>query len=482
MSLHATTTPEAQAKLDAQRRNASISSFTIAILFCALIIAILFYIALKPIFKNNEPILTYASTSETPDKPKKPEMKNEVTKKPTKPSSSISKVITASISSPISIPVPETDPTEPSLDFGDDEDFGDPNAGSSGSPSIPFLPRDSSKRCSKKDRLDRLKKEGGKEDYEDQVVNALRWLQKNQAADGSWKAQGKPVAMTGLALLAYLGHCETPASQEFGETVQNAIIYLINVSQKNGGKLATNTAEKHWCYEHAIATYAIAEAYTLCKVFKIPMPGLEESVQAAGNHIIGSQHDSGGWDYAYDTSGTRGGDTSIACWHLQALKACKTTKIEFNGLDKCAKKGIKYLEGAKNDKGTIGYGTTGNNLAHGPTMTPGGALCFQQWGKGNRSLTRNAIKWITSTNEFDYKKKANLYMHYYSSQAMINTRGKAWTDYNKKTMANLADAQNPDGSWSLPGGAAHGMSSKHYATCLSTLMMEVYYRFLPSSE
>ena len=73
-------------------------------------------------------------------------------------------------------------------------------------------------------------------------------------------------------------------------------------------------------------------------------------------------------------------------------------------------------------------------------------------------------------------------MHYYSSQAMINASGKAWQDYNKKTMVNLANNQNNDGSWSIPGGAGHGMKSEHYATCLATLMMEVYYRFLPSAE
>jgi len=73
-------------------------------------------------------------------------------------------------------------------------------------------------------------------------------------------------------------------------------------------------------------------------------------------------------------------------------------------------------------------------------------------------------------------------MHYYSSQAAINAQGDHWAKYNTKVMTNLAKNQNPDGSWSIPGGANHQMKSSHYATCLSTLMMEVYYRFLPSSE
>ena len=53
--------------------------------------------------------------------------------------------------------------------------------------------------------------------------------------------------MTGLALLAYHGHYETPLSPEFGETVQNAIDYLIANGQKNGGGLATSNANRQWC-------------------------------------------------------------------------------------------------------------------------------------------------------------------------------------------------------------------------------------------
>jgi hypothetical protein len=67
---------------------------------------------------------------------------------------------------------------------------------------------------------------------EDAVVRALRWLKKNQNADGSWP-KTKP-AMTGLALLCFLAHGEVPGDgDEFGDTVQRAIEYLLN-SYNNG--------------------------------------------------------------------------------------------------------------------------------------------------------------------------------------------------------------------------------------------------------
>jgi len=400
----------------------------------------------------------------------------------------MAKIIASNTPSAIAIPVPVNNLTEPSINFGNGDDFGNGWGNSKGDESSSGgragfgLPTSLQKRCTTKDRISRLIKEGGREEYEEQVLKALTWLKETQSGNGSWTAQNKPVAMTGLALLAYLGHCETPASEEFGETVQSAIIYLIKVSQKKGGKLASNLTDKAWCYEHAIATYALAEAYTLCNEFNIAIPKLRATVLIAGNHIINNQHDSGGWDYSYNTSDKRGGDTSITCWHLQALKACKTTGLAFEGLSISAKNGITYLEGAKNGKGTIGYETNGKNNKGGPTMTPGAALCLQQWGKGTRSLAKNAITWTIQTIRFEYTSNANLYMHYYSSQAAINAQGDHWAKYNTKVMTNLAKNQNPDGSWSIPGGANHQMKSSHYATCLSTLMMEVYYRFLPSSE
>ena len=478
MSLHATITPETQANLEIQKRNASIMSFFIAVLFCSLIVAILFYIALQPLFKNEEPMITYSALAETKDKLKEPDFKNQVQKKPQSTSSSLSNALAPHIPSPIAITVTETD--LPSLDFGEASDFGDgidPDP-DNGITEIIIKKGPMQKRCSAKDRIDRLIKEGGKEEYEEKVVSALKWLQKTQQPDGSWNAQGKPVAMTGLALLCYLGHCETPLSPEFGETVEKAILYLIANGKKNGGGLATSTAARDWSYEHPIATYAIAEAYTLCKEFKIPVPGLEESVIAAGNLIIGNQNANGGWAYAYEVSGGHV-DSSVVCWQLQALKACKTTGLEFSDIDKSAKRGIEYLETCEHGKGMIGYKPGSKTTS----MTPGGVLCFQQWGKGKRSITRNGVKWVNENNNFDYNtESANLYMHYYASQAMINAGGSAWTKYNKNVMGKLADSQLPDGSWPIPGDTAHSMSSPHYATCLATLMMEVYYRFLPSSE
>jgi hypothetical protein len=107
--------------------------------------------------------------------------------------------------------------------------------------------------------------------------------------------------MTGFALLAYLGRCETPLSKDYGDSVLRGITYLINHGMKNKGKLTTNIAVGNaGVYEHAIATYALAEASTFCKQGNINVPNLFEITQQAGQFIIDNQNAKGGWAYRYE--------------------------------------------------------------------------------------------------------------------------------------------------------------------------------------
>ena len=152
----------------------------------------------------------------------------------------------------------------------------------------------------------RLQENGGTEKCEEAVVKALDYFQKTQAKDGSW-AGGHTVGTTGLILLAYLGHCETPLSEKYGDTVLKAMTYLIDVGMQNDGKLIHKGGEKanSWVYEHCIATYALAEGYTFCKQLGVNVPNLEEVVQKAGQRIIDGQNPAGGWTYGFEESPTQ---------------------------------------------------------------------------------------------------------------------------------------------------------------------------------
>jgi len=300
--------------------------------------------------------------------------------------------------------------------------------------------------------------------------------------------------MTGLALLAFLGRCETPLSKEYGDTVLRAITYLVNLGMKTNGKLSSNLTVNSWPYEHAIATYALAEASTFCKQGNINVPNLFEVTQKAGQFIIDNQHKkSGGWDYLYDTTGSRGGDLSVAAWQIQALKACHHTGLEFKGLSRAANKAMDYVDSMKSKDGGFAYSRP-DEQPHAEgyrTMTGGGVLSLQMFDKGSMSSARQGAKYIEENTRFDYNTAySDLYGHYYEAQAMMNRGGEQWKKYNALFRDQVLKNQNPDGSWKAPNkGSAQGIravaplfvGNTHYRTALCTLMLEVYYRFLPGT-
>ncbi len=487
MSLHAQISPEAQARLDAQKRTSTITSLIIALLLMVLVGVILMIIAMASNVKAIPQIVSYSGAAESEDNLQQKKVQTQIERKPSAPSSSMSKVIAANTSSPTAIPVPDIDVPEPSTDFGDGNDFGDgwgDGDGTGAGGAFGNIPTAMKKRCSKADRLQRLTSGGGTPECEDAVLASLRWLKKTQNKDGSWTGT-QPVAMTGLAILAYLGHCETAQSEEFGETVLAGITYLVDKSMKNKGKLAADFKSKGWCYEHGIAVYALAEAYTLCvKSFGENINQLEEAVLASGQFMINSQNTNGGWAYSYVEDGGHT-DTSIVGWQLQALKACNFTGLDFKNIKRCSKKALDYMKSKQNSDGSFGYSSTA--IRHdGTTLTAVGALCFQIWESSANSSARKGVRFIDKNMKFDWKSKdhSDLYGHYYAAQVMINHGGKEWKKYNKIFRDEVLKNQDKDGSYK-PVKATHGLNSgeyaTHYRTCLATLMLESYYRFLPGT-
>ncbi len=480
MSIHANLSPEAQERLNAQQRNSTISSAVIAIL-SIVVIALVLSVFLLPSILKETVIITYTPPPRTVDPPIKPNsVANPLHRNPTPPAASATqtRVIVAHTLSTISIPAPEVSVMAPSADYGDGEDYGPggdgDGIGDTGFERINPILR---ARCSAADRMARLLSEGGTEQCEDAVVKALDWLQATQKPDGSW-TNDHPVAMTGLALLAYLGHCETPQSPEYGETVLKGITYLIDIGMKNDGRLSNKDATNiQWVYDHGIATYALAEAYTFCNQLKINIPNLDTVTKQAGDMIMQGQNDDGAWLYKF-ASGT-GGDNSVGFWQIQALKACKHTGLWTpSKFTKPSREALAWLEKVQGDNGTIGYR---NNPAQSPGLTGGGVLAFQMWDEGSSRAAKKGIRYLAENSEFEWgQESSNLYYQYYNAQAMINHGGKEWQDYNLRFRDSLLKAQNPDGSWTQ-AGIKHGPVNVHMATCLSTLMLEVYYRFLPGT-
>ena len=318
------------------------------------------------------------------------------------------------------------------------------------------------KRCSKTDRLERLKENGGTPACEDAVVKSLDWLKQRQHEDGSWCATHQS-ATTGLALLAYLGHCETPVSEQYGETVLRAIVFLVAKAAKNQGRLVDGFNDPLWPYEHAIATCALAEACTFARQQKVNIPGLEDAVRNAGQWIT-------------DNQAKAGGDILLTCVNLQALKACKETGLDFKNLTACVGKALDTLKAGQDTAGAR-------------------ALVYQQWGKGSTQIARSACESLAEQAKFQWNSPdADLCALYFNAHAMMNRGGKQWIDFNAMFLPEVLSAQAPDGSFKNFGTGDRGKllpfarqlsgddeTAVHCRTCLAALTLEVYYRFLPGT-
>ena len=122
---------------------------------------------------------------------------------------------------------------------------------------------------------------------ETSVRRALQWLQENQRDDGSWgdtEDMSRRVGYTGLGLLAFLAHGETPDSKLYGQTTEMAIRWLVGLQSEGGLFCSLAGDEGHGVYGHAIATYAISEAYGMTRI-----PSLRQAMSKAVGVIVDGQ-------------------------------------------------------------------------------------------------------------------------------------------------------------------------------------------------
>jgi hypothetical protein len=311
---------------------------------------------------------------------------------------------------------------------------------------------------------------GGNKETETAVLRALRWLKKTQLPNGAWPKN--QVAMASLALLAFLAHGETPASEEFGPTVLKAIRYLIGQSNQDG-RFGGN-------YEIPIATYAVCEAYALTKV-----PALKEVAENNINYIINGQHESGGWDY-YCKQSERD-DTSYAGWCAQALKAAQMAGIKHPKLEAAMRLAIKGFQKNAHPDGGFGYTSPGQG-----GLTGVGVLCMQLLGAAREPEARKGLAWLETAITMDWDEpygRSPIYYWYYITQAKFHHGGGTWAKWNRIFTDQLVQNQVVEtgagidghdiGYWDSPSEHEHH-DGRVMDTCLCALQLEVYYRYLPT--
>lgn len=333
-------------------------------------------------------------------------------------------------------------------------------------------------RCSMSQRMKRLRESGGEDRAERAVREGLEFLATQQNPETGAFGKEYTAAMTGLSLLAFLGHCETPESPKFGDAVVKSALYLMDLCNKNRGRITNGKPGNHQIYEHAIATYALSELYTMTRESGREVPRLESTLKKAVGVIVDAQSKDGGWTYKF--SPDRRLDMSVSGWQIQALKAAHNTGRKFPGVDKALDRAVKeYLPSIQDSEGAFKY--IPENPSGKPTLTGAALLAMQIWEGGDPNVFDKGFAYLKSK----YANPApgnDYYAPYYNTQVFFLAEGKAWENYNKKFQPRLLDAQNEDGSWLKPGISRGGPDSQILNTSWAILMLEVYYRYLPTTD
>lgn len=347
------------------------------------------------------------------------------------------------------------------------------------------------------------RKVGADSASEQAVERALDWLARHQDADGRWNAgsvrgaDGRPfegesdftihcspgeicsgacfyaeadTAVTGLALLAFLGAGYTQVDGKYAGAVSGGLEYLIRVQKADGGLQGESRSIAMYC--HTMASLAICEAYALTGDRK-----LREPATAAVRFLVKGRSSSGrGWRYQPNS---RDADTSVLGWVVMVLKSASEGGIAVPA--EARRSASDWLETvSRGESGGLASYTKGQDVT--PTMTAEAWVCRQFLGYGGPGgASDEAARYLMS--HAPDTARYNLYYWYYGTLAMFQRGGAEWTRWNGMIRNGLVERQiktgHSAGSWERDDDSVYGVrGGRIYNTAMATLTLEVYYRYL----
>jgi hypothetical protein len=329
---------------------------------------------------------------------------------------------------------------------------------------------------------------GGSAATEAAVASALDWLARAQSSDGRWDARlhgagtsrtvagraledvgrGADTGVTGLALLAYLGAGNTHREGPHRDAVSRGVDFLVR-SQAADGNLGGGAETFSFMYCHAMATFALSECYALTGD-----RSLRQAVERAVDYSVAAQDSAGGgWRYQ---PGDRG-DTSQHGWQVMALSSAALAGID-------VPKAVFSRAGRFLDR--VASGAEGGLAAYRPGEAPSRAMtaealsCRIFLGLTSPKGTDEAVEYLLE--ELPGDGPDNVYSWYYTGLALSPLDDARWRRWNAALADRLVATQrrrgtqkgswDPDPVWGRQGGRV-------YATAMSALCLEVYYRYLP---
>jgi hypothetical protein len=343
-------------------------------------------------------------------------------------------------------------------------------------PENPYVQRSQENRQALLDRL------GGSPETEAAVAGALRWLADHQSPDGRWDADGfdaecgecggetntrADVALTGLSMLCFLGANHTPDRDgPYRDHVRRALDWLLDRQEDDG-----NLRDGESLYSQGIAAIALAEAAGMTGD-----PALLDPVERAADYIVRARSKSpGGWRYEPGQPG----DTSVLGWQVMALKSARNAGVAVNPVAFSVARDWLELVSAGDHAGLYAY-----QPGHMPSlsMTAEGMFVQQLLGRSSEEPRMRESAALIEGALPAWDSNQHSYYWYYGTLAAFQHQGALWSRWNPAIKRELLGHQNREGrragSWD-PEDRYSLLGGRVYQTALCTLMLEVYYRYLP---
>ena len=325
---------------------------------------------------------------------------------------------------------------------------------------------------------------GGNASTQRAVAMALRWLQRNQTSQGMWSLKGpysdgsrieNREAATGLALLAFQGAGYTPhgdPQHDFTKVTARAWKSLLRSQDKDGIFFQNAGRHNGQLYTQAICTIAICELYGMTRDSRYRDPA-----QRAIDYAVEIQASEGGWRY---TPGSDS-DLSVTGWFVMALQSARMAGL--NVPTPALQRVSEFLDSVSYSGGAS-YGYHQSHRGATASMTAEGLLCRQYlgWKQDDTRLVRGAT-FLNSNLPSWQQRERDVYYWYYATQVCHHMEGRYWRIWNDRMKSLLPKHQEQEGkergSWDPEGDEWGDQAGRLFTTCLSTFMLEVYYRHLP---
>jgi hypothetical protein len=340
---------------------------------------------------------------------------------------------------------------------------------------------------------------------EQAVERALDWLARHQDADGRWDGgtarfeDGTAVdgdddftvhcppgqtcfgecayfeadtALTGLALLTYLGAGYTHKDGKHATTVSKGLDFLLAQQKPDGDLRGPSRAVGMYC--HAMATLALCEAYALSLDERLARP----AERAIAFLVRSRARDGQSWRYLPSAPA---GDTSILGWVVMSFKSAREVGLVGHAQADVRRGTLLWLD-------SVASGTARGLGRYQPweptataTMTAEAWVCRQFLGVGGPGPASSEAASYLLKHPSD-KGDSNFYYWYYATLALYQHGGAAWTRWNEQTRDRIVSLQRTSGhlsgSWDPDESPYGSRGGRIYCTTLGALTLEVYYRYL----